>query len=43
MLKDYRFIGSNFTGTIKLTTAATATNLAPQDLVSDEKVVTVGL
>jgi hypothetical protein len=43
VLKDYRLIGSNFTGKIKLTTAATATNLVPQDLVSDEKVVTVGL
>ena len=34
VLKDYRFIGANYTGKIKLTTAATATNLAPQDLVS---------
>lgn len=43
VLRDYRFIGSNFTGKIKLTAAATATPLAPQDLVSDERVVTVGL
>jgi hypothetical protein len=43
VLNDYRFIGSNFVGKIKLTNMSTAANLAPENLVPDEKVVTVGL
>ena len=42
VLKDYRFIGANYTGKITLTTQPAA-GLKPQDLVSDEQVVTVGL
>jgi hypothetical protein len=42
ILKDYRFIGANYTGKISLTSTQT-TGLAPQDLVPDEQVVTVGL
>jgi hypothetical protein len=37
ILKDYRYIGANYTGTIKLSTQSLA-NIAP-----DERVVVVGL
>ncbi len=37
VLKDYRYVGANYTGKVKLTTQAVA-NVAPE-----EKVVTVGL
>lgn len=43
VLRDYRLIGSNYFGTVRLTTAATATNPSPKDLVPDEVSVTVGL
>jgi hypothetical protein len=42
VLKDYRFIGANYTGSVTLT-AGTTTGLSPTDLVPDQKVVTVGL
>jgi hypothetical protein len=42
ILKDTRFIGSNFTGKIKLTSTATTTT-TDAAIVPDEKVVTVGL
>jgi hypothetical protein len=37
VLRDYRYVGANYTGTIKLSTQAVA------NIVPDEKVVTVGL
>jgi hypothetical protein len=43
VLKDYRFIGSNFTGKIKLTTAPISTDAGLVDIAPDETVVTVGL
>jgi hypothetical protein len=43
ILKDNRFIGSNFTGKIKLTSTSSAATLGLPDIVPDEKVVTVGL
>lgn len=42
VLKDYRFIGANYTGSVTLT-SGTTTGLSPTDLVPDQKVVTVGL
>ncbi|MGV0851722.1 hypothetical protein [Mycolicibacterium phlei] len=42
VLTDYRFIGSNYTGKFKLTNSSKG-KIAPQDLVPEEKVVTVGL
>ncbi|KWX67567.1 hypothetical protein [Mycobacterium sp. NAZ190054] len=43
VLVDHRFIGSNYAGTVRLSSSAAATNLSPQDLVPDEVSVTVGL
>ena len=43
VLKDYRFIGANYTGSVTLTASAGVAGLSPTDLVSDQKVVTVGL
>ena len=37
VLRDYRYVGANYTGTIRLSTQAVA------NIVPDEKVVTVGL
>jgi hypothetical protein len=42
VLKDYRFIGANYSGKITLTTVPAA-GLSPTDMVPDEQVVTVGL
>jgi hypothetical protein len=42
VLKDYRFIGANYSGRITLTSAP-AEGLSPADLVPDEQVVIVGL
>ena len=43
VLKDYNYIGSNFTGKIKLTRSPAGPTLAPEDPALTEKVVTVGL
>jgi hypothetical protein len=43
VLKDYRFIGANYTGSVTLAASAGMAGLSPTDLVNDQKVVTVGL